>query len=140
MWKDTAWGHAQFRRHSGSWAARSVCRSRSASRAVSVRPEAGGAQAGGDACEELRMTNLDVHRTESDDSPIDSEFESSVKPIVACQQRDEFGQSRQTEGIDEQRLAAGRCCLSVEWRPVGPFARNCERAQLDMAQAQSLDA
>jgi len=37
-------------------------------------------------------------------------------------------------------LAAGRCCLSVERRPVGPFARNCERAQLDMAQAQSLDA
>src|SRR5437588_9129502 len=50
---------AQFRRHSGSWAARSVCRSRSASRAVSVRSEAGGAQAGGDACEELRMTNLE---------------------------------------------------------------------------------
>jgi hypothetical protein len=71
---------------------------------------------------------------------MDSELDSSVKPSFAGQRSNEVVECQKTEGIGDQRPATGRRNLSVGGRPVGPFARHGKRAQLRMAQAQSLDA
>jgi len=61
-------------------------------------------------------------------------------PTFAGQRSNEFVECQKSEGIDDQRFAAGGRYLSIGGRPVGPFARHGKRAQLGMAQAQSVDA
>jgi hypothetical protein len=61
-------------------------------------------------------------------------------PTFTGQRSNEIVERQKTEGIGNQQLAAGRRRLSVGRRPVGPIARHGKRAQLRMAQAQSLGA
>ena len=60
--------------------------------------------------------------------------------MFAGQRSNELVECQKTEGIGDQRFAAGGRFLSVGGRPVGPFARHGKRAQFRMAHAQSLDA
>jgi hypothetical protein len=76
---------------------------------------------------------LDIHRTESRGDPSESEGDSSVNPKIAYAERgDEFGEPDQTEGINQQSLLAG-LSLEAGWTPVGPIARQSERAQIRVA-------
>jgi hypothetical protein len=82
---------------------------------------------------------LDIHRTESRGDPSESEGDSSVNPkIVGTETSNEFGEPGQSEGIKQQSPFASSSLDT--WRaPVGPFARQRERAQIRVAQAQRLD-
>src|SRR6266700_5229968 len=51
-------------------------------------------------------------------------------PTFAFQRSDEFGERQQTEGVDEQWLAAASCYLRIGRGPVGPFARHGDRTEL----------
>jgi hypothetical protein len=52
---------------------------------------------------------------------------------------DELGDCDQTKGVDHQRCSAGTS-LPARRRPIGPFPRHRERAEIRIAQAQRLDA
>jgi len=57
------------------------------------------------------------------------------------QRRGEFGEHKQTKGVDEQRLLAiDRLAPSTGKRPVRPVAWDSKRSDLGVAQAQSLYA
>ena len=102
-------------------------------RQVAHEPAAAFAQ---DGCGKI----LNIHRTESRVSPRESEGESSVNlESTLCESCDEFSQRDQAERIYEQRDCAGGS-FRVRRRPVGPFTRHCERAEVSVAQAQRLDA
>ena len=56
-----------------------------------------------------------------------------MNPKIAYAERgDEFGEPDQTEGINQQSLLAG-LSLEAGWTPVGPIARQRERAQIRVA-------
>jgi hypothetical protein len=82
---------------------------------------------------------LNIHRTESEGDPSESEGDSSVNPKIAVTERGhEFGEPGQTEGINQQSLLASSS-LKAGRAPVGPLARQRERSQIRVAQAQRLD-
>jgi hypothetical protein len=82
----------------------------------------------------------EVHyRTESRVCPIESPIHRSTPNLATMERGDEFGDCDQTKGIDHQRCSAATS-LPARRRPIGPFLRHCERAEIRIAQAQRLDA
>ena len=71
--------------------------------------------------------------------PIESDADSSVNSKCGNVKRgDEFGKRDQTKGVNEQWGSAGTSVL-VRCRPVGPFPRHRERAEIGISQAQSVN-
>jgi len=85
----------------------------------------------GDACAAPRMTELDSSSDRI--TSMSDRFQNSIhrsSPTFAGQRNNEFVDCHKTEGIGDQRIAAGGRYLCVGGRPVGPFARHRKRAQL----------
>ena len=110
-------------------------------RAGRVRSAASRAQAGGGVCagQVRKDPGSSSDRITSLSERIRSRFHRSTPNMATIETGDEFGDCGQTKGVDHQRCSAG-ASLRARRRPIGPFPRHRERAEIRIAQAQRLDA